>query len=102
MDYPSEQEEERSVLCSGRIILECAKCKERLVFLGREEDWLSTRPIFECEGGQSVSLAGNRVAEETPTPPPPQWRKPPSSTGGGRWDGALASPVGAEVVQLLD
>jgi hypothetical protein len=101
MDYPLEQQE-RSVLCSGGIILECATCEERLVLLGREEDWLSTRTIFECECGQSLSLAGNRIAEETPTPPPP-WRRPPSSTGGGRWDGALAfEPAGAEVVQLLD
>ena len=102
MDYPSEQEEERSVRCSGRIILECAKCKERLVFLGREEDWLSTRTIFECECGQSLSLAGNRIAEEMPTLPPRR-RRAPSSTGGGRWDSALAfEPAGAEVVQLLD
>ncbi len=102
MDCTSEQEE-RSVLCSGRIILECANCEERLVLLGREEDWLSTRTIFECECGQSLSLAGNRIAEETPLPPPPG-RRPPSSTGGGgRWDGALAfEPASAEVVQLLD
>ena len=101
MDYPSEQEQ-HSVLCSGRIVLECATCEERLVLLGREEDWLSTRTVFECECGQSLSLAGNRIAEETPTPPPPG-RRPPSSTGGGRWDGALAfEPAGAEVVQLLD
>ena len=102
MGYPSEQEE-RSVLCSGRIVLECANCEERLVLLGREEDWLSTRTVFECECGQSLSLAGNRIAEEMPTPPP-SGRRPPSSTGGGgRWDGALAfEPAGAEVVQLLD
>ncbi len=102
MDYPSKQEEERSVLCSGRIVLECANCEERMVLLGREEDWLSTRTVFECECGQSLSLAGNRIAEEMPTPPPPG-RRAPSSTGGGRWDGALAfEPAGAEVVQLLD
>jgi hypothetical protein len=102
MDYPLEQEQ-RSVLCSGRIVLECANCEERLVLLGCEEDWLSTRTVFECECGQSLSLAGSCIAEETPTPPLP-WRRPPSSTGGGgRWDSALAfEPAGAEVVQLLD
>ena len=101
MDYPSEQDE-RSILCSGCIILECANCEERLVLLGREEDWLSTRTVFECECGQSLSLAGSRIAKETPTPPPLR-RRPPSITGGGRWDGALAfEPAGAEVVQLLD
>lgn len=61
MKYGSKSE--RFVLCSERIILECA-CGERLVLLGLEEDWYSElRTLFECECGEKLSLA-DRLDEE--------------------------------------
>jgi hypothetical protein len=45
---------ERYVLCPEQIVLECW-CRERLILLGREEDWyLEGRTVFECHkcGGQ--------------------------------------------------
>ncbi len=47
---------------SGRVILICEECGERLVLGDPEEVWLSTRTLFECECGQGVSLA-NRLEE---------------------------------------
>jgi hypothetical protein len=49
---------------SGRIVLECASCGERLVLLGREEDWSSEgRGAFACECGAELTLA-DRVGED--------------------------------------
>ena len=57
-------ESERIVLCSERIILEC-KCGERLVLLGREDDWYSEgRAVFECECGNKLTLAHRSYEEE--------------------------------------
>jgi hypothetical protein len=48
---------------SGRIVLGCGSCGERVVLLGREEDWHSEgRTVFACECGARVSLA-DRVGE---------------------------------------
>jgi hypothetical protein len=45
---------------SQRIVLECG-CGERLVLLGREDDWYAEgRGTFECECGREITLA-NRV-----------------------------------------
>ncbi len=45
------------VTCSGRIVLGC-ECGEKMVLLGREEDWRSERTVFECGGcGQELTLA---------------------------------------------
>jgi hypothetical protein len=50
---------------SGRVILVCEQCGERLV-LGEPEDvWLSTRTLFECECGKDVSLV-SRLEESIP------------------------------------
>jgi hypothetical protein len=53
---------------SGRVILICEECGERLVLGDPEEVWLSTRTLFECECGYDVSLAsrleGNPSAQE--------------------------------------
>ena len=50
------------VLCSGCIGLECDGCGERLVLVGREEDWRSEgRTEFDCECGEKLTLNGNRV-----------------------------------------
>jgi hypothetical protein len=46
--------------CSGRVILECQECGERLVLGDADEVWLYTRTLFKCECGHDVSLA-NRV-----------------------------------------
>ena len=49
---------------SQRIVLECG-CGERLVLLGREDDWYAEgRSTFECECGERLTLA-DRVVEET-------------------------------------
>jgi hypothetical protein len=49
---------------SGRVILVCEQCGERLVLGEPEEVWLSTRTLFECECGRNVSLA-NRLEKPT-------------------------------------
>jgi hypothetical protein len=42
---------------SQRIVLECG-CGERLVLLGREDDWYAEgRSTFECECGEELTLA---------------------------------------------
>ena len=43
---------------SGRIVLGCGSCGERVVLLGREDDWLSEgRTIFACECGARLTFA---------------------------------------------
>jgi hypothetical protein len=49
---------------SGRVILVCEQCGERLVLGEPEEVWLSERTLFECECGRDVSLASR--LEEPP------------------------------------
>jgi hypothetical protein len=50
---------------SERIVLECRRCGEMMILLGREEDWYSEgRTIFGCECGESLTIAANRLAEE--------------------------------------
>ncbi len=50
-------ESDNTVECSGRMVLECG-CGEWLMLLGLKEDWLSEqRTNFECECGQSLTLA---------------------------------------------
>jgi hypothetical protein len=45
---------------SERIVLECG-CGERLVLLGREDDWYAERrEAFECSCGERLTLA-NRI-----------------------------------------
>ncbi len=52
-----------TVECSGRMTLECG-CGERMILLGLKEDWLSEqRTNFECQCGQSLTLA-ERLDEE--------------------------------------
>jgi hypothetical protein len=48
-----------------RIVLECRRCAEMLVLIGREEDWRSEgRSIFQCECGEGLTIPANRVREE--------------------------------------
>ena len=43
---------------SGRIILGCKACGERVVLLGREDDWYSEGlSSFACECGTKLTLA---------------------------------------------
>jgi hypothetical protein len=52
-----------AVECSGCMTLECG-CGERMILLGLKEDWLSEqRTNFECQCGQSLTLA-ERLDEE--------------------------------------
>ena len=52
---------------SGRVVLACRGCGERLLLLGREDDWYGEgRPAFRCAGcGEELTLA-DRVGEEAP------------------------------------
>ena len=54
---------ERYVTFSQRIVLGCGECGERLVLLGREEDWISENTHFECECGEELTLS-DRTDEE--------------------------------------
>jgi len=55
---------ERFIPSSGRITLEC-ECGERLVLLGREDDWYLEGPrLFGCECGERLTITKNRVSEE--------------------------------------
>ena len=49
----------RFVLCSECLGLEC-ECGERLLLIGREEDW-RYRTEFECQCGKKLTLKDNRV-----------------------------------------
>lgn len=59
----AHQEEERFVDFSGRIILECKRCREHLVLFGLEEDWGSEHSEFGCLCGHTLTLA-DRQSEE--------------------------------------
>lgn len=57
------ESEERTLECSGRIVLECG-CGERLILLGLEEDWRSEQHTdFECSCGKGLNLS-NRLNED--------------------------------------
>jgi hypothetical protein len=57
-------ESDNAVECSGRMVLECGGCGERLILLGLKEDWISEqRTNFECQCGQSLTLA-DRLDED--------------------------------------
>ncbi len=58
-----DTEEEYTVECSGRIILECKGCGENTILLGLEKDWISERRDFTCGCGQRLTL-GDRADEE--------------------------------------
>ncbi len=51
---------------SGRVVLACRGCGERLLLLGREDDWAGEgRLAFRCAGcGGQVALGDDRVEEE--------------------------------------
>jgi hypothetical protein len=66
---------------SGRVILECEKCGERLVLGDPDEVWLSTRTLFECECGHGVSLASRLEETERTGRHEGQKRSPPPTTG---------------------
>jgi hypothetical protein len=53
-----DQEAEQYILCPDRTVLRCS-CGEKLILLGREEDWYSEgRTTFEChQCGATISLA---------------------------------------------
>ena len=59
------QLEEWTVDHSGRILLRCKKCRQMLVLLGLEEDWISEgRTEFECSCGKRLTLGRDRVREQ--------------------------------------
>ena len=53
---------ERTIDISGKILLECSGCKERVVLLGHEEDWSREhRNAFECSGCNKTVTLADRV-----------------------------------------
>jgi hypothetical protein len=43
---------------SDRIVLECHQCGEKVILLGREEDWyIEGHIFFECQCGQRLTIA---------------------------------------------
>ena len=53
---------EHTIVCSSRIVLECG-CGERLVLLGRDDDWYShERLTLRCVCGEQLTLT-NRLNE---------------------------------------
>jgi hypothetical protein len=44
-------------------VIECV-CGEKLVVLGREEEWRSRNPIFRCECGENLTLSAKNVGQE--------------------------------------
>ena len=53
---------------SGRTVLGCLRCGERLVLFGLEEDWRSEgRTTFGCACGEEVTLDDDRLEDEEPT-----------------------------------
>jgi hypothetical protein len=66
---------------SGRVILECEECGERLVLGDPDEVWLSTRTLFECECGHEVSLA-SRLEETERTGAPRRTETEPAPDDG--------------------
>ncbi len=58
---------------SDRIVLGCEACGERVVLLGREDDWHSEgRSSFACECGAQLTLA-DRVRETGLSVTKPRW-----------------------------
>lgn len=58
---------ERFVLCTAQLLLEC-QCGERLILLGREEDWYAEgRTAFAC-GGCRRSIALVETMDEVQSP----------------------------------
>ena len=53
----------REFEASGRLVLACRGCDERVVLLGREDDWYREgRLSFRCSGcGERVTLADRVV-----------------------------------------
>ena len=53
----------REVEASGRVVLACRSCGERVILLGPVGDWYrEERKKFECGCGQKLTLA-DRVGE---------------------------------------
>jgi hypothetical protein len=53
---------ERTIDTSGRIVLECSGCGERIILLGQEEDWSREhRHAFECGGCTKTVTLADRV-----------------------------------------
>lgn len=54
----------REVETSGRVVLACRSCGERVVLLGPVSDWYREgRETFGCECGREVTLA-DRISGE--------------------------------------
>ncbi len=51
----SSELQERTLECSGQIVLGCV-CGEKLILLGLEEDWRLERTHFECISGKGLIL----------------------------------------------
>lgn len=53
---------EHFIDCSETVILDCP-CGDKLILLGREDDWRSRNAIFQCHCGEKLTL-DDRISEE--------------------------------------
>lgn len=53
---------EHFIDCSETVILDCS-CGDKLILLGREDDWRSRNAIFQCHCGEKLTL-DDRISEE--------------------------------------
>lgn len=53
---------EHFIDCTESIVLDC-RCGEKLILLGREDDWRSRNAIFRCHCGEKLTLE-DRIGEE--------------------------------------
>ena len=49
-------------LSAESIFLDC-RCGEKMVILGRVEDWLPRNPVFRCDCGEKVTFSDNAKGE---------------------------------------
>ncbi len=55
------------VAVSGRVVLGCRGCGERVILLGREDDWQGEgRLAFRCPGCSEELTLADRVGEVAP------------------------------------
>ena len=53
---------ERTIDTSGKIVLECSGCRERVILLGYEDDWSREhRHAFKCSGCTKMVTLTDRV-----------------------------------------
>jgi hypothetical protein len=44
-------------------VLVCTGCREKIVIVGRVEDWLPRNPVFRCNCGEELTFSEDAKAE---------------------------------------